>query len=118
MPRPAFIIRCSRRIFSEEEIETLERYGAQFEGFLNGRWTPKTENQRRFVEAARGEPSPETLFERVWAKYLWRVNWERDPANRSAMGALRRAPDDRQNWKRMRGAVRGGMVRRARGQDD
>ena len=62
---------------SEEEIETLERYGAQFEGLLNGKWTPKTENQRLFVEAARGERSPETLFERVWAKYVWRVNWER-----------------------------------------
>ena len=53
----------------------------------------------------------------MWAKYVWRVNWERDPANRSAMGALRRAPDDREDWKRMRGAVWGGMMRRARGLD-
>ena len=83
-------------------------------------WTPKTDNQRPFVQAAGGGGgrSPETFFERVWAKYVWRVNWERNPANRSAMGALRRAPIDREDWKRMRRAVWGDVRRRAQGLDD
>ena len=33
------------------------------------------------------------------------------PTNGSAMGPRRRMPDDREDWKRMRGAVRSGVRR-------
>lgn len=116
--KPPFIIRCSREIFSKEEIGILERYGREFERLANGKRLPETEEQQRFVEVAQGRSQPETIYERTWAKYAWRVAWESDPANRSAMGERRRMRDDREDWKRMRGAVWGETRRRARGLDD
>ena len=124
MPRPGperkrpFIIRCSREIFSEEEIAILERYGRGLERLANGERLPETEDQQRFVEVAQGRRQPESIYERTWEKYVWRVAWESDPANRSAMGERRRMPDDREDWKRMRGTVWGETRRRARGLDD
>ena len=61
---------------------------------------------------------PETVYERVWTKYLRRLEWENDPANRAAMGERRRMPDDREDWKHMRGAVWSGVRRRAQGLDE
>ena len=113
-----FTIRCSRAIFSAEEIKILERYGHQFEQLTNGERQPETEAQEQFVEAARGRREAETIYERTWAKYMFRVKWEREPKNRAAMGDRRRMPNDREDWKRMSGAVWGGMVQRARGRDD
>ena len=51
-------------------------------------------------------------------KYRARVEWESDPANRAAMGPPRAVHDDREDWKRMRGATWGEMARRSRGLDD
>lgn len=62
--------------------------------------------------------SPETVYERVWTKYLMRLEWERDPANRAAMGMRRRMPDDREDWNRMRGSVWSDIRRRAQGLDE
>ena len=51
-------------------------------------------------------------------KYQQRLELERDPAFQDAMGPLRKVHDDREDWKRMRGATWGDMVRRSRGLDD
>lgn len=51
-------------------------------------------------------------------RYQERVEWERDSANRAAMGPRRQVHDEREDWKRMRGATWGEMVRRSRGLDD
>lgn len=112
-----FVIRCSREIFSTEEIAVLERYGRQLERLANGKRAPETVAQHRFVEAVQGRLEPETIYERAWAKYAWRLEWERKPENRAAMGKRRQMPDDREDWKRMRGAVWGDMKRRSQGQD-
>ena len=119
-PKRPFVIRCSREIFSDEEIEILEQYGRQFELLANGERLPKTEAQQRFVEVARGQrdPDPESVYEGTWAKYLRRVAWESHPENRSAMGKRRSVPNDREDWKRMRGAVWAEVRRRAQGWDD
>ena len=66
---------------------------------------PATAAQEQFVEAARGENPPETVYERVWTMYLNRLEWESDPANRAATGPRRQTPDDREDWTRMCGAV-------------
>ena len=118
MPPTPFVIRCSREVFSEAEIETLERYGRQFADLTAGRRPPETPAQQRFVEAAKGQRAPETCYERVWCKYLERLEWQRDPRNRAAMGPPREVRDDREDWKRMRGATWGDAMRRARGLDD
>ena len=113
-----FVIRCSRAIFSEEEVAILERYGREFERLAKGERVATTAAQQRFVEAARGQREPETIYEKTWAKYAWRVEWESKAENRAAMGDRRRMPDDREDWKRMSGAVWGGMMQRARSKDD
>ena len=118
MPPVSFALRCSREIFSAEEIETLERYGRQFEDLTAGHRPTRTPAQQRFVEVAQGQRPPETYYERVWCKYLARLKWESDPRNRAAMGPPRKAHDDREDWKRMRSAAWGDAMRRARGLDD
>ena len=88
------------------------------EMLANGKWRPETSAQRRFVETAHGRREPKTDYERTWAKYMWRVKWESKPENRATMGERRRMPNDREDWKRMRGAVWGDMRRRSQGLDD
>ena len=114
----SFLIRCSRETFTEQEIELLERHGRQLERLANGHRAPTTTAQRQFVEAAQGRRQPETKYEKAWVKYSRRLDWERDPANQAAMGPRRRRPDDRDDWKRMRGATWGEIQRRAKGLDD
>ena len=114
-PKPAFIIGCSREIFSDEEIEIPERFGRELERLAKGEQLPETEAQQRFVDAARGRRQPESIYEKTWAKYLWRMEWESQPENRSAMAERHRVPDDREDWKRMRGAAWGEVRRRAKG---
>ena len=81
-----FTILCSNAPFSMDELVILRRYGREFERLSNGERAPATAAQEQFVEAARGKNPPETIYERVWTKYLKRFEWESDPANRSAMG--------------------------------
>ena len=108
-----FEIKCSREIFSEEEITILKRYGKQLQLLADGVGTPRAKAQQRFAHVARGLVEPETIYEKVWCKYLWRLNWERDPANKAATGERRRMPNDREDWKKMRGAVWSGIRRRS-----
>ena len=114
----AFVIRCSREIFSRSEIELLEEHGARLQRLADGRRAPSNTAGRRFVEVANGRCPPETAYEKVWIRYQERVEWERDPANRDVMGPRRKVHNDREDWKRMRGATWGEMVRRSRGLDD
>ena len=116
--RPPFVFRCSREVFTEEELEVLEEYGRGLERLATGERLPDTPAQQRFVAVVRGEHEPKTIYERTWMKYLLWVEWESDPANRAAMGIPRRMPDDREDWKRMRGAIWGEVRQRARGLDD
>ena len=118
MASESFTLRCSKAPFSEEELGILRQYGAAFERLSNGERAPATVAQEQFVDAARGKRPPETVYERAWTKYLRRLEWEKDPANRAAMGARRRMPDDREDWKRMREAIGGEVRRRAQGQDE
>lgn len=116
--RDNFEINCSREIFSEEEIDILERYGIQFERLINGDRTPDTDAQRRFIEVARGHYQPETIYEKTWVKYNARLAWEADPMNKTAMGKRRKMYDDREDWKKMKAAVWSDMQKRSRGLDE
>ena len=117
MASDPFTIRCSRTPFSVDEVDILRRYGREFERLSTGERAPATAAQERFVDVSLGRRPPETVYERIWTKYLRRLEWENDPANRVAMGSRRRMPDDREDWKRMRGAVWSDVRRRARGLD-
>ena len=118
MPSDSFVIRCSRGIFTEDEIRILKDHGKRLQRLADGRQLPTNEAGQRFVEAVNGTRKAETVYEKTWLKYLWRLEWERDPANRAAMGPSRKVYDDRDDWKRIRSANWGEMARRAKGLDD
>lgn len=143
-PPPRFAILCSRAPFSEDEIRTLERYGCRFEDLIAGRRPCKTPAQQRFVEVAKRQRDPETYYECLWRKYLARLDWERLVAGRQVSsraptgssrapkgrpryrtvadppptpGPVHNVPNDREDWKRMRGRQWGDAMRRARSDD-
>ena len=118
MASEPFTIRCSRVPFSEDELDTLREHGREFQRLSNAERAPTTAAQAQFVDVSLGRRPPETVYERVWTKYLRRLEWENGPANRAGMGERRRMPDDRKDWNRMRGAVWSGVRRRARGLDE
>lgn len=114
----SFVFECSREIFSKEDICLLKRYGGQFQRLMDGSRAPTTDAQQRFVEVSHGKCEPETKYEEVWWKYIQRLNWEKDPANKAAMGKRRHFSDDREDWKRMRGAVWSDTQRRSKELDE
>ncbi|MFC1731370.1 DUF413 domain-containing protein [candidate division KSB1 bacterium] len=109
-----FKINCSKEIFSDIEIEILEEYGRQLQRLMDGDRLPRTEAQRRFVEVAQGKCQPETIYEEIWWRYLQRLQWETDPANRAAMGDRRGIQDDLEAWKKMRSGLWADMQKRNR----
>ena len=112
-----FEIQCSHESFTDEELGILKRYGRQFTELACGKHRPTTEAPQRFVECANKKRNPETIYEHTWAKYVSRMKWERRhrPKPQPETEELRRFHDDREDWKRMRGAVWGDMMNRARG---
>ena len=103
-PPRRFAIRCSRAEFTEEEIQTLEKYGQQFTELIDGRRPCKTAAQERFVEAANGQREPETYYERVWHKYTERKESEHQNHPRSMAGktgAVSRTPSCTLKGKRV-----------------
>lgn len=110
-----FVPRCSTETFTREEIDILERYGKQFAKLMHGQRSPQTEAQERFVRVAQGKCKPSTIYEKTWRKYLERLAWEADPEHRAFMGERRRMPGDREDHKKMRGAVWSEVRRRSRG---
>ena len=84
-----FTILCSKAPFSMDELDIPRRCGGEFERLSNGEPAPATAAQEQFVEVARGRNSPETVYERMWTKYLKKLEWESDPANRVRVEADR-----------------------------
>lgn len=67
-----FTIACNQIIFSDVEIELLEKYGHWFEALTSGTLLPFNPEQKQFVEVARQNTSPQTDYEKVWVKYIKR----------------------------------------------
>jgi uncharacterized protein YifE (UPF0438 family) len=111
----SFIIKTSQEIFDSDELEILRRYGKQFERLMKGEREPQTPEQRRFLKVCKNELEPESSYEKVWWKYLKRLEWEADPVNKSAMGAPRKAAENfgsRKEYKQMRKAARADFWKR------
>lgn len=120
-----FVIRTIRAIFNAYEIETLKRYGSAFERLMNGERIPQTPAQEHFIKACRGEVKPETKYEKIWCKYLARLQWESVPENRAVMDAAEwsfpiKTPKgfggSREDWKAMRSAQWSDLRKRSRGE--
>ncbi len=119
MSKTGFRIRTSTEIFDREEIELLSRYGRQYERLMTGDREPETPGQQRFVEVCRGDAKPESEHEKVWRKYLRRLEWEADPSNLATKGPPRKAIDpsfggSREEHKAMRSAQFADLRRRWR----
>lgn len=83
----AYALKTIINLLSEEELSIIRRYGKAFEKLMNGERAPETEAQKRFIKVCRGELLPETLWEKAWSKYLGRLEYEADPANRHTINA-------------------------------
>ena len=112
-----FVPRCSTKTFTQEEIDILERYGKQFAKLMHGKRSPQTIAQERFVRVAQGKCEPSTIYEKTWRKYLERLIREDDPEHQAIMGERRQMPNDREDHKKMRGAVWSEVRRRSKGLD-
>lgn len=75
-PKGKFKMDCSLAIFSNEEIEILEKYGHWFKALISGELAPYTEKQKLFIEAAKGERQPISVEEKTWFKYTKRKEIE------------------------------------------
>lgn len=69
-------IQCHTEVFTPEEVEILQQYGAWFEALMLGKIKPETSGQEHFLQMCRGETGPINDYERVWRKYLDRRAWE------------------------------------------
>jgi len=113
----AFTIKASLEVFSQEEIEILDRHGEGFERLMAGELSVHTQARVHFLKVCRNEAEPENAYERAWRKYLDRLEWESDPENRFAMGARRRLDEGfgtREDHKNLRRAERAEFLRRLR----
>lgn len=71
-----FTIACNPVIFSHEEIALLEKYGYWFEALAEGGLLPFSAEQKQFVEVAQMRKKPETLYEKLWFRYIKRKEIE------------------------------------------
>jgi uncharacterized protein YifE (UPF0438 family) len=71
-----FTVTCNHAIFSNEEIELLEKYGHWFKALTDGMLLPFNAEQEQFVAVAQMRRVPETLYEKIWFKYIKRKEIE------------------------------------------
>ncbi len=67
-----FVVDCSHDIFSNEQIEILEKYGHWFMALTTGKLEPITDLQRDFVLVATHKKEAFSLEEIAWFRYLGR----------------------------------------------
>lgn len=77
-----FHIDCDLKIFSQEEIEIIEKWGHWFMALVSGELKPFTESQERFIKVMKGEIGPGSLEEKAWFKYLGRKAVEKKYGDR------------------------------------
>jgi|GEM_PF-6448258 len=71
-----FHFACERIVFSPEEINLIETYGHWLQGLESGDLEPFTEKQGHFLAVIQHKAKPETDFEKAWAKYIFRRDYE------------------------------------------
>lgn len=60
--------------FTIKEAQILERHGYAFNELDSGKREPATEEETLFVAVCRGEREPQTEPEKIWSKYITRIN--------------------------------------------
>lgn len=103
-----FTVDCSHAIFTNEEIEILEKWGNWFMALTEGELEPLTELQTEFIKVAKGLRSPFSIEEKAWFKYQGRKRLEREKGEKFN---LHYEPEDdtfysRNDVKKLRGMMR------------
>lgn len=80
--RGLFHIDCDTKIFSQEELEIIEKWGHWFIALVSGELKPFTESQEKFIEVMKGEIGPNSLEEKAWFKYQGRKAVEKKYGDR------------------------------------
>lgn len=60
--------------FTIKEAQLLERCGVAFNELNLGKRAPINEEEQLFIQVCRGEREAKTEAERVWSKYMTRIN--------------------------------------------
>lgn len=74
-------IKCSKEIFSVDELDILKIYGHWFNALTSGELVPFTKEQERFIEVHKNKLKPENEFEKAWWKYQRRIEIEESDPN-------------------------------------
>jgi uncharacterized protein YifE (UPF0438 family) len=113
-----FTIKTILEVFSPEEIQILERHGRGLERLMKGELPVNTVDREHFIQVCAKRAQPQTIYEKVWRKYLDRLEWESDPANRAAMSPRRHATEGfggtREDFRNMHRAESADFWRRQR----
>src|SRR5690606_29620629 len=87
-----YAMQCKSEVFSLEELDILNRYGAWLSALASNQIKPETIEQRRFVEECQRfrtlgindmlsyfrNSSDGSSIQKVWFKYLCRIKFERE----------------------------------------
>ena len=65
-----FHLDCLPFIFSNEELEVLEKKGHVMKALSEGKQHPATNEERSFVKVCKGQENANTTMETAWVKYL------------------------------------------------
>jgi uncharacterized protein len=79
-----FEMRCDKSVFDLDETAMLEKHGRALQQLMEGTRAPSTPLQKHFVFVCKGKGKAVTVFEKVWLKYLQRVEYEVRHANSSS----------------------------------
>ncbi|MCR9171579.1 MAG: DUF413 domain-containing protein [bacterium] len=100
-----FHVDCNHSIFSNEELETLEKFGYWFEALINGDLDPISEQQEYFIDVFRNNKKPETPEQFAWFKYKGRKALEEKQPDKFKLDYSHDSEDPffkRDDWKKMR----------------
>ena len=67
-----FHLDCLPFIFSNEELEILEKKGHVMKALSEGKQHPDNSEERSFVKVCKGQVNARTTMETAWIKYLHR----------------------------------------------
>jgi uncharacterized protein YifE (UPF0438 family) len=97
-------LKCSKEIFEEEELKLLTRDGFWMEALADGVISPKTDEQKRFIEVHIGKVEPITLHECAWRKLIERRIWEKNEQDSPHYKLIDESEQwfSRSGWKKMR----------------
>jgi uncharacterized protein YifE (UPF0438 family) len=97
-------LKCSSKVFNDQELKVLRRYGYWIEALVTGVVSPFTKEQRKLVDVHNGKAEPESENEQAWVKLIERRRWEADAEKSPHHSVIDKSEEwfSRSDWKKMR----------------